>query len=88
VAIHFANNKETVRFPREAFARHSCLVYGLLITTKQITEFTKSGKNDTMLEPAVLSCSPISYYKQYQNPRDARFGCLILNISKDTQELS
>lgn len=65
MAIHFARNKETVRFPHEAFARFSCLVYVLLITTKQITEFTKSGENDTLLEPAVLSCSPIPYSKQY-----------------------
>jgi hypothetical protein len=58
-------------------------------STKQITEFTKSGKNNTILEPAVLSCSSIPYYeyKQYQNPRDARFGGLIHNTSKAIQEL-
>jgi hypothetical protein len=88
VAIHFARNKETVRFPHKAFERFSCLVYVLLITTKQITEFTKSGKNDTLLEPAVLSCSPIPYYKQYQNPRDVRFRGLTHNTRKATQELS
>jgi len=80
--------KETVCFPHKALARFSCLVYVLLITTEQITEFTKSSKNDTLLEPAVFSCSPIPYYKQYQNPREVRFGGLTHNTSKATQERS
>ena len=64
------------------------LTLPLLITTKQITGFTKSGKNDMLLEPGVLSSSPIPYYKQYQNRRDARFWRWVRNTSKATQELS